>query len=59
MKLFLGLAAVLAQSMLVVGFGLPRIVRDGDETELNLGRNPRIGIELEKGELPELELEYK
>lgn len=59
MKLFLGLAAVLAQSMLVAGFGLPRIVRDGDETELNLGRNPRIGIELEKGELPELELEYK
>ena len=54
MKLFLGLAAVMVQSMLVGGFGLPRIVHNGDETELNLGRNPRIGIELEK-----LELEYK
>ena len=59
MKLFLGLAAVMVQSMLVGGFGLPRIVHNGDETELNLGRNPRVGIELERGELPELELEYK
>ena len=59
MKLFLGLAAVMVQSMLVAGFGLPRIVRNGDETELNLGRNPRIGVEMQQGELPELELEYK
>ena len=59
MKQFLGVAAVLVQSVLVAGFGIPRIVHDGAETELNLGRNPRIGIELEDGELPELELEYK
>ena len=59
MKLFIGLAAVMAQSIMVAGFGIPRIETSGDETSFVVGRNPKLGIEVQEGERPELEFEFE
>ena len=59
MKLIFGFAAVLAQSMIVAGFGIPRIETSGEETSYVVGRNPKLGIEFEEGERPELEFEFE
>ena len=59
MKLFTGLAAVIAQSIMVAGFGIPRIETVGKETSVVVGKNPKLGIEFGEGEKPELEFEFK
>ena len=59
MKLFIGLAAVIAQSIMVVGFGIPMIETVGEETSVVVGKNPKLGIEFGEGEKPELEFEFK
>ena len=59
MKLFIGLAAVTAQIIMVAGFGIPRIETVGEETSVVVGKNPKLGIEFGEGEKPELEFEFK
>ena len=59
MKLLFGFAAVMVQSTIVTGFGIPRIEMSGDETSFVVGRNPKLGIELQEGERPELEFEFE
>ena len=59
MKLFIGLAAVMVQSIMVAGFGIPRIETVGKETLVVVGKNPKLGIEFGEGEKPELEFEFK
>ena len=59
MKLFFGFAAVMAQSLIVAGFGIPRIETSGDETSFVVGSNPKLQIEFEEGERPELEFEFE